>query len=383
MSGPVPIIYCIGTLGIGGAERHLVQVVGRLNRSLWIPHVFAISEGGPLEEELRALGVQVQIFNYEGIRVRRFLPGTLRPLWELQRAIVAVKPAIVHSYLYWANVVGSLAASAAGVPVVISARRGLGEDKEKQWYYQPLENLVNRFADAITVNSQGVLHDVYKRERHVDGKLYLIYNGVEWDQFARPVRNPAVLKRNLGIPPNAVVVGCVANLILYKGHHDLLEAAAKVLRVIPTLYLVMVGRDGGALESLRDHARALGIADRIRWLGTRTDIADLLHTFDVQVLPSHQEGFSNVILEGMSAARPLVVTDVGGNAEAVVDGQTGLIVPPRQPERLAGAILELLQDSERAISMGRNGQERVRSTFSMAAMMNGLEELYAGLINQQ
>jgi glycosyltransferase involved in cell wall biosynthesis len=383
MSRPIPVAYCIGTLGVGGAERHLVQLISRLDRRKWSPHVFAISEGGPLEADLRTLGVPVRILGYEGLRIRRFIRGTWRPVAELLHGLHDVRPAIVHSYLYWANVLGTLAARRAGVPVVITSRRGLGHFKEQRWYYQPLENYTNRLADAITVNSRGVLEDVRRRERHVDGKVHLIYNGVDFQRFATAERDPALLRAEVGVPPGVPVIGCIANLIPYKGHLDLIEALPSVMALVPHLHVVLVGRDGGIQASLEERARVLGVAERVRFLGSRRDVAELLHLFDVVVLPSHEEGFSNVILEGMAAARPLVVTDVGGNAEAVEHGKTGLVVPPRSPQALSAALGELLTDGERARAMGRAGQERVRSHFSLDAMVAGIEALYTALLKSK
>lgn len=381
MKAPVKVLYVIGSLGIGGAENHLVQVIRHLDREQFDPYVFCLSEGGPLEATLQELGVPVHICGLKGLTDRP--PHQVaKLLYQIWRAMRAVRPDIVHAYLYWANVIGGTLGRLAGARVVITSRRSLGLFKDGKRHYQWVENLVNAWTDGVTVNSKGVLEDVLARERLNRRKLHLIYNGVEWERFATapPETALADLRRELGIPTGVPVVGCVANLIHYKGHTDLLTAAAEVLTAVPAARFLLVGRDGGMLRTLEEQAEALGIQDRVILAGSRADVAALVHLFDVQVLPSHEEGFSNVILEAMAARRPLVVTAVGGNPEAVVDGETGLVVPPRAPHQLAAAILRYLRDPAAAREAGRLGHERVVAEFSVAKMMDRMVSLYRELM---
>jgi glycosyltransferase involved in cell wall biosynthesis len=168
----------------------------------------------------------------------------------------------------------------------------------------------------------------------------------------------------------------VANLIPYKGHADLLDAFGSIREQLPQNWeLWCVGRDDGIGQGLKERAERLGIASHVRFLGSRSDVPDLLLRADVGVLCSHEEGFSNAVLEAMAAGLPMVVTDVGGNAEAVVDGDTGYVVPPKDPPRLAEALLSVALDARRS-DMGARGRKRAEELFSMDACLHQYELLY-------
>ncbi|MBP9764216.1 MAG: glycosyltransferase, partial [Gammaproteobacteria bacterium] len=145
-------------------------------------------------------------------------------------------------------------------------------------------------------------------------------------------------------------------------------------------YLICLGRDDGIGNSLRQQAVNLGLDKHILWLGTRSDIADVLFSADIGVLcPFKNEGFSNAILEGMTAGLPMVVTDIGGNKEAVVNGETGYVVEPRNTDSLAAAILDLANNRSKAKQFGEAGQKRVKESFSLSACVDAYEKLYNSL----
>ena len=172
----------------------------------------------------------------------------------------------------------------------------------------------------------------------------------------------------------------VANLIRYKGHSDLFEALDWIKGSLPARWtLLCVGRDDGIGERLRKQAVARGIESNVQFLGERPDIASLLASADIGILCSHEEGFANSILEGMAAGLPMIVTDVGGNAEAVIDGTTGLVVPPHNPKALGAAIVKLALDPELRRRMGRAGRERVEKYFGIDRCVANYARLYAGL----
>src|SRR5690606_30322590 len=192
-----------------------------------------------------------------------------------------------------------------------------------------------------------------------------------------------VTRRQLGIPDAAVVFTMVANLIPYKGHADLLTALAAVREQLPSPWrLLCVGRDDGIGPRLRDQSAALGLAGNVMWLGERRDIANLLSASDIGVLCSHEEGFSNAVLEGMASGLPMVVTDVGGNAEAVIDGDCGLVGPARNPARLGAALLQLATNPEQRCRLGTAARRRVESEFSLERCIIDYERLYEGLVRR-
>jgi glycosyltransferase involved in cell wall biosynthesis len=228
--------------------------------------------------------------------------------------------------------------------------------------------------DLICGNSQAVIADL-RTEGVQENQLRLIYNGVDLSRFDDP-RSREAVRQEIGTSADALVFVIVANLIPYKGHTDLVEAFGMIHDRLPERWECWcIGRDDGILTGLQSLARRQGIDAHVRFLGSRQDVPDLLNAADIGVLCSHEEGFSNAVLEGMAAALPMVVTDVGGNAEAVTDGATGRVVPPRSPDALAKALLAVAEGADRA-AMGRRGQDRARTVFSINACLDAYEALY-------
>ena len=168
----------------------------------------------------------------------------------------------------------------------------------------------------------------------------------------------------LDVADDALVLITVANLIAYKGHADLLAALAETSDSLPVGWrLLCVGRDDGHGAELSKIATSLGLRDNVRWLGERNDVPSLLACADIGILCSHQEGFANSVLEGMAASLPMVVTDVGGNREAIEDGVSGMVVPAHDPQALGTAISALAQNSARRAAMGAAGRLRVAGSL--------------------
>ena len=189
------------------------------------------------------------------------------------------------------------------------------------------------------------------------------------------------LRKKTGFTQSHKVVTVVANLIPYKGHAELLDAAAAVLDQIPSSRFWLVGRDRGIEKYLKQKARELGILNRVIFAGERSDMPNILAASDILVLPSHEEGFSNVILEAMAAGLPLVATRVGGAQEAVLDGVTGWLVQPNRPKELATKIVDLLNNPKRSKEWGERGKERVKKEFGIEKMVEEHLMLYQRVMN--
>ena len=176
------------------------------------------------------------------------------------------------------------------------------------------------------------------------------------------------------------MVTYVANLFAYKGHSDLVDAARRIADAFPSIRFLLVGADAGEEGNLRRRIEALGLGRNVLLVGPRPDAAAIVAASAFLVHPSHQEGFPNAILEAMAAGKAVVATRVGGIPEAVEDGRTGLLVPARDPAALAGAVLSLLRDPDRARAMGEAGRMRVEEEFSIGKMVEGIESLYVELL---
>jgi glycosyltransferase involved in cell wall biosynthesis len=176
----------------------------------------------------------------------------------------------------------------------------------------------------------------------------------------------------------------VANLIPYKGHADLLDALQLARHRLPVGWrLLCAGSGAEHAESLSRMANGLGLGRQVLWLGSRSDVPDLLTASDLGLLPSHQEGFSNALLEGMAAGLPMIATNVGGNPEAICHGRTGYIVAPHSPTQLAEAIVDLAVDVGKRRRFGKRGRARVLQRFSLATCVANYDRLFSALVGRE
>lgn len=212
------------------------------------------------------------------------------------------------------------------------------------------------------------------------GKWGLLHNGVSLPAPLNAAAASAV-RRSLGIGDDACVIAVVANLVAYKGHSDLIEALGRVQHRLPQPWkLLVIGRDDGIGDGLKERAAALSVSSNILWLGERSDVGDLLAVSQIFVLPSHQEGFSNALLEAMAAGVAPVATAVGGNADAVADNESGLLAPPRDPEALGLVISRLANDQTLRRRLSGAARQRVSQRFSLVACVERYDRLYRALI---
>ncbi|MBI3988696.1 MAG: glycosyltransferase [candidate division NC10 bacterium] len=376
-SEKVKIAYVIGTLDLGGAERQLVALAKGLDRSRFLPVIFCLTATGPLITDLAEAGVKTRCFGLRGLKVWRNPLRVARALLTFFADLKKEKPEIVHGLLFHAYILGTFAAKIAGVPIVIASRRSLGRFKERKWHYLVAERLANRMTDLIIANAEAVKEDVIHQEKVKLSKVRVMYNGIDPSLYDLPP--DPTLRASLGIPEAARVVGIVANLIHYKGHRFFLHACQAIKRKSPEVMFLLIG-DGPCREVLEDLARELGLEKDVLFLGSRQDVPHLLALMDVVVLPSLEEGFPNAVLEAMAAGKPVVATEVGGVPEVIVHRKTGLLVPPKDPQALADAIIELLDDPQLALEMGRAGRERVTKEFGLDRMIREMEGLYEELI---
>ena len=268
---------------------------------------------------------------------------------------------------------------------MITSLRRLEHFKDAKPHYHVWDTFLGDLTDLILVNSQAVKQDVLQRERSISEKIRLIYNGVDTQTY-KPINNHAEIypeivkkKQEFGIPATASVVGMIANLIPSKGCWEFLSAAAEVHRHSPETRFLCIGRDRGIRGQLEQFRQELGLQQHLIFTGQVQNVPEILHLIDIQVSASHEEGFSNVILEGMASGKPIVATAVGGTPEAVQHNVTGLLVPPKNPAALAQAIRMLLETPELALQFGRNGRKRVEKNFTMEKMITELETLYLNL----
>jgi glycosyltransferase involved in cell wall biosynthesis len=367
-------------LDLGGSERHLALIAPRLRRLGWNPIIYCLSRKGHQAKIVADAGVEVLGPPYELAQNQGWLFGRLVTMalsvLELAWLMISRRPAIVHFYLPTAYLIGAPIALLTGVPVRIMSRRSLNRYQAGHPFVSRIENRLHRRMSAVLGNSERVVRELIETENCPAERVELIYNGVDVAtiQAAPPAPRPSG-RGDVGSLDFVLVT--VANLIPYKGHADLLRALAGISdRLPPRWRLLCVGRDDGCGEGLKEQARDLGLDDHVEWLGQRDDVASLLKAADIGILCSHEEGFANAILEGMAVGLPMIVTDVGGNAEAVSQGVTGLVVPPHDSEALGRAIVELAGDPTRREAMGGAARARAERDFDIATCVAAYDRLY-------
>lgn len=367
MSDCVPILYLITELSTGGAQAALLRLLKRLDRGHFSPTVVCLYNGdGAVAQEIRALGVQV--FDAH-MRHKADLPALLR----LYRHIRRVRPTILHTSLFHANLPGRILGRLAGVPIVICSERTMA--MEREWRYR-LNRWTIMLVDRVIAVSANVRDFCVSHIGLPAEKLVVIPNGVELPE--QPLLSRQEARARLGLPLDTLLVGAVSRLDPVKGVDCLLQAFSRV----DDAHLIVVG-DGPERAALEASAARLDIALRVYWAGFQRDIFRWLPAFDVFVQPSFHEGLPNTVLEAQACGLPVVATAVGGTPEVVVDGVTGLLVPPRDPDALAQAITRLLNDPDLRHAMGQAGRERVEKHFSVEQMVRQTEALYEELLSDR
>ncbi len=371
------IVYVIGSMGRGGAEAQLLMLMEGLQKSEFRPHLFVLEKRGDLLENVHALGIPVWDGGYDSCsshpkKVAQLSLALIR-LWNLLRR---EKPCIVHGVLPLANFFAAVAGRLAGTSCIITSRRALNTHQDRVPGWRWADMLSARLSHKVIVNSKAVKEDTLYREGGDPGKIAVIYNGISLVKFRQSNDVRENVREELGLSSDDEVLIIVANLIPYKGHRELLKAVAAVRPDFPRIRLIVVGEDRGIGGSLQREAEKLGIDDVIHWLGMRRDVSRLLAAADLYVSASHEEGFSNSLLEAMAAGKPVVATRVGGNPEMLEDGVLGVLVEPGNVGELTSAIHHLLTNSRKRAVLGKRASTRVALKYASSRMVEAYLQGY-------
>ena len=371
------VFYLVDSLNVGGTETQAVELALRLPVSEYEIMMGCLRAQGPLLEKLRGSAVNVREFHPSG---GLDSAAGLYELIRLARYLRREKFDVVHTHDLWSNLMGVPAARLAGVPAIVSSRRDLAhfdwyQGKRRHWLRR-IQNL----SGVVLANATPIRDALISEDGFAPGKLRVIHNGVDTEKFQRAQRDRARLFPDLG---NAILVVLVGNMHSdVKGHPWLIAAAPTVVCEFPEVRFVFVG-DGESRPAFAAQVAQLGLEGTFKFLGRRIDIPEILASCDLAVLPSRAEGLPNAVLEYMAAGLPTIASRVGGMAELVQDGVTGLLVPAEDANALAGALLQFLRNPEQARQIANNGQRFAVENFSFERLIREIDELYGELLERR
>jgi glycosyltransferase involved in cell wall biosynthesis len=379
MTGPVLVTHIITDVSTGGAEIMLLKLISHLDHQRFASRVISLTTPGPIGDRLEALGVPVQAL---GMR-----PGSPDPRAVLRLAgwLRDNPPALVQTWMYHADLVGGIAARLAGPAPVIWGIRNSNLDvvhsrRSTRWTVRVCA-LLSRWVPDRIVSCSETARRIHAGLGYAADKMIVIPNGFNLDLFCPDGQAGVSVRQELGLSPAARLVGLVARFDPQKDHQTFIQAAAEIRARCAGTEFLLCG-DGITWENaqLAGWIKERGLQDCFHLLGRREDIPRLSAALDVACSSSaYGEAFSNVLGEAMACGVPCVVTDVGDSAYIV--GETGKVVPPRDPLALAQALLELLAlPQDKWMQLGVKARQRTQQNFDIHAVVQHYEQLYLDTI---
>ena len=369
MARRLAVLYFSNSLQRGGAEEHILTLLRGLDRERFRAHLVCTPEvaaalHGDVPEDVEVTP----------LRLRR--PGQLAAALALGRLLRSRRVDVLHAHLFYASLFASPIGWLCGVPAIIETPH-VREHWRHGWLKGRfvVDRFVGRFVDRFIAVSEANARYLVETKGLPAGKITVIQNGCDIRRFDPDRPPPPGLRDRLGIDPSDPVVLVLGRLAPQKGHRVLLDALPAILRHFPRTRIVCVG-EGELKRDLESHARRLGVGGAVYFAGYQVDVPAWLALADLTVLPSFYEGLPLAAVESIATGRPVVATEVDGTSEVVVDGQTGLLVPPGDPGSLGVAVCRLLSDPAERGRLGRAGRARAVSHFDQAQQIGRTQELY-------
>jgi len=371
-SEKIRLAHVCASLHYGGKENGVVNLVNGLDPNIFENYIFTYVRGGALTSRIDPARCRV-------VELGDKLGGDYRLYFKLAREFRRYRIHIAHTHSWATAMEGIIGAKMAAVPIIIHGEHGTMKTDTKL-HIQIQRRLWNATDQVLSV-SEVLRENLHKKFDFPKEHIRVVANGVNLSRFDLS-RHGVDYKARLGLPANALVFGAVGRVVPVKAYPILLRAAKLIFQEISHAHLLIVG-DGPLLDELVQLANELDIMPRVHFWGARKDVPEILRGLEVYVLSSESEGMSNTILEAMACGRAVVATAVGGNPELVVDGETGLLVPPNDPSAMATAITKLLRGPEQCRQMGELGRRRVEEKFSLEVMVRNYAKVYLEIFRRR
>ena len=380
------IVRIIARLNIGGPSLHVVN----LNRELSSDRFESLLVTGRPNPGEGSLLDYAQENEVHPVAIPQMVgeaslgPRDIVALLKLYRLLRVERPQIVHTHTAKAGFLGRLAARLAGVPVIVHTYHGHVlhgyYGPFKSWLLRQMERRLARITDRLVAVSRLVKEDLIAYRIAPAEKISVIPLGFDLEPFFDCRSLKGEFRNELGLGAGDKLVGILGRIFPIKNHRLFLESAAQVAEQESSVRFVIVG-DGILRREMERYAQNLGIRQQVIFTGWRRDLPRIYADLDLLVVSSNNEGTPVSAIEAMASGCPVVATRVGGLADVIQDAETGYLVPAKQPQRLTGAMLELIRDPQRAEQMGRLAQLSVKERFSLDRLLRDTENLYEELLN--
>ena len=362
------ILHVIDSLDLGGAQTFLLELVKHHDRSRYLPEVAC----------MHGRGVYAEAFEKNGITIHSLSPGKFPPLylpnfWRLMRS---GKYDILHFHLFGANLCAKPLAVMSGHPAIVVHDQCNDASREKNRLLLAADAFWNRCSNRVIAVSESTRDYLLYREDLPDDLVTMIPNGIDTELFKPASELQRGESRDaFGIPRESFVIGGVGRLVAQKNFSLFMDVAARVLSGNPSAMFVIAGT-GTEDEALKEKAEALGISDRVRFLGHVSDRFALYHAFDALLMTSDFEGTPMVLLEAMSCELPVVASAVDGIAEVCTNGHDSLLLPPGDVAGFAGALEGILQDDGLRDTLGMNARNTILERYEIRHLVRRIEGIY-------
>ncbi|ALA59906.1 putative Glycosyl transferase group 1 [Nitrospira moscoviensis] len=363
------VVFIHGVAAIGGAERELLLYVERLPQHGLTPIVICPPDGA-LSAELRMRRAPVHAAEFPPWRKWTTMFRRRRAVRQLAMMLERLNPDVVHVNDIWWVPQTMLAVNGMNLPVIAHVRQEIEPPKVSRYR-------LNHAGLVLAVSRQ--IEESIKASGIDAARVRTLYSGLDLPPGALACDRQAV-RRQLSIPPDALLLGTVANLFERKGYDVMLAALARVVKTEPSVQYVIVGTGDPAYErALRSQVQALELSRHVQFAGFQDPVYPYIAAMDLYVQPSRMEGFGIAVIEAMAMGKAVIGTATGGLPEVIVHEETGLLVPPDDPGALAEAVRVLLKNLEKRERFARAGQDRAKTHFTIDAMMQGLTSAYAAI----
>jgi len=366
-SRQLKIVHLVTSLEVGGAQHNMLLGLPNLDPTRYKHILISIMDRMQMKQQFQQAGIEVHSL---GLRKKTDIAAALR----LRSLLKTIRPDILHTYLIHGNVLGRIAGRLAGVPTIIGSELTIGQAGR---IGRLATKLTNPLTDAVEVNSETGGKSIAADLGVPESKIEVVLPGLDLEAFGGTDQR-SLVRTELGIEDSEHLVLFVGRLRAVKGVEYGIRAFAKAFARHSHLKLALAG-EGDQRSYLESLSEELGIRDNVKFLGPRKDLAQVLSACDSVIMPSLTEGFPRVAIEAMASSKPVIATHVGGVPEAIINNQSGILVPSKDIEAMAEAITSVATNSELATRLGLAARKRTEQRFAASSYVARLDEMYTRL----